>query len=86
MFSFTNSEEGFPTTDEDLAFSLLQATLQFMEVLPYFVPGVKPNQMPFYAFGESYGGAYVIALAHVYLKQREINPTRLKNLRYPFMI
>ena len=55
--------------------------LQFAEVLPYFIPGVKSKEMPFFAFGESYGGAYVIALAHVYLKHKEANPTRVANLR-----
>lgn len=79
--SFTNSEEGFPTTDEEIADGLLNAVLQFDEVLPYFIPGMKTNQMPFFAFGESYGGAYVISLAHVYLKYRELNPTKVTNLR-----
>ena len=36
----------------------------------------------FYAFGESYGGAYVISLAHVYLKYRENDPNRIANLNF----
>ena len=36
----------------------------------------------FYAFGESYGGAYVISLAHVYLKYRENDPDRVANINF----
>ena len=38
--------------------------------------------MQFYAFGESYGGAYVISLAHVYLQYRENDPSSVSNLNF----
>ena len=69
-FSFTSSKGGYPTTDEDLASELLEGLTQFMLLFPYMVPGAVSSQTPVYAFGESYGGAYVVSLAHVYLQQR----------------
>ena len=69
-FSFTASDGGYPSTDEQLAFELLDGLTQFMLLFPYMVPGAISSQTPVYAFGESYGGAYVVSLAHVYLLQR----------------
>ena len=49
--------------------SLVEALVQFMKLYPHMVPGSPPaSQTPFYAFGQSYGGAYVVSLAHVYLQ------------------
>ena len=69
-FSFTSSKEGYPSTDEQLASELLEALTQFMLLFPWMVRGAISSQTPVYAFGESYGGAYVVSLAHVYLQQR----------------
>ena len=33
-FSFTEKEDGFPTTDEEVAVDLMEAIRQFMLVLP----------------------------------------------------
>ncbi len=51
-FSFTDKEEGFPTTDEQVAVDLMEAIRQFMLVLPvrapdrtssfYFHPSIHP--------------------------------------------
>lgn len=69
--SFTeDTKNGIPTSDEQLANELLEGLTQFMLLLPFMITGVEPSQTPLYAFGESYGGAYVVSLAHVYLTQR----------------
>ena len=69
-FSFTTSDRGYPSTDEQLASELLEGLTQFMLLFPFMVGGAIASQTPVYAFGESYGGAYVVSLAHVYLQQR----------------
>ncbi len=74
-FSYTPFKDGYPRTDEQLAQNILTALTQFMRILPFMVKGAKPSTMPFYAFGESYGGAYVVSLAHVYLHFRWVSST-----------
>ena len=69
-FSFTRSFQGYSSSDEELAENLLEAMTQFMLLFPYMVPGAESSKTEVYAFGESYGGAYVVSLAHVYLKRR----------------
>ena len=41
-----------------------------MLVYPSMVSGGVASKTPVYAFGESYGGSYVISLAKVYLDYR----------------
>lgn len=69
-FSEAPSEEGLAQTDFQLAFELLEALTQFMLLYPFLIQGAIAAQTPVYAFGESYGGSYVVSLAHVYLQQR----------------
>lgn len=69
-FSFTENVDGYPETDEQLAVELLEGLAQFMLIYPSMVAGADPAKTPVYAFGESYGGAYVVSLAHVYLHYR----------------
>ena len=50
---------------------VLEALLQFMKLFPYMSGGhTTSGHTPVYAFGESYGGSYVISLAKVYLNYR----------------
>ena len=79
-FSFTDSEEGYPTTDEEVAEALLEALRQFMLFLPYMIPGSEPAATPLFAFGQSYGGAYVVSLSHLYLSYRENDKEHIKNI------
>ena len=79
-FSFTDKKEGYPTTDEEVAVALVEALRQFMLFLPSMVPDAVPAATPLYAFGQSYGGAYVISLSHLYLSYRENNPSYIKDI------
>ena len=79
-FSFTEHEDGYPTTDEEVAEDLIEALRQFMLFLPYMVPGMVPAATPLFAFGQSYGGAYVVSLSHLYLSYRENEKERIKNI------
>ena len=80
-FSYTESEEGYPTTDEEVAASLIEAMRQFMKLYPFMVEGATAASTPFYAFGQSYGGAYVVSFAHVYLEYRENDPSHIKDIQ-----
>ena len=79
-FSFTESEDGYPTTDEEVAEALLEALRQFMRFLPFMVDGAVPAATPLYAFGQSYGGAYVVSLSHLYLSKRENDKPYIKDI------
>ena len=79
-FSFSQYQNGLPQTDEQIGLELLEALRQFMLLYPYMISGVDASQTPVYAFGESYGGAYVVSLAHVYLHMRENNKDFIKNI------
>ena len=57
-----------------------KARRQFMKLFPHFVPGTVASQTPFFAFGQSYGGAYVVSLAHAYLQYRENDPDFIKDI------
>ena len=59
---------------------LVEAMAQFTKLLPHMVPGTVASQTPFFAFGQSYGGAYVVSLAHVYLDYRENDPDFIKDI------
>ncbi len=103
-FSFTESDGGYPTTDEEVSEDLLNAVRQFMKLYPYMTKGQPEAKktkvrtlhmidewvricyirvcsciLQFYAFGESYGGAYVVSLARKFIQDRreddEINFT-----------
>ena len=79
-FSFTENKEGYPKTDEEVAAALIEGLRQFMLFLPYMVPGSVPAAMPLFAFGQSYGGAYVVSLSHLYLSYRENDKERIENI------
>ena len=52
-----------------------------MELIPYFIPG-SSKYIPVYAFGESYGGAYVVSLAKKLLTyQRADIPGKIRGGR-----
>ena len=51
-------------TDEEVAEQLTEFLLQFMKLFPYYVQNKKNKRPKIYLFGESYGGTYVIKLAH----------------------
>ena len=79
-FSFTDHEDGYPRTDEQVAEDLLEAILQFMRFYPYMIRDANPSATPFFAFGQSYGGAYVVSLSHLYLSHRENNQSYVQNI------
>jgi vitellogenic carboxypeptidase-like protein len=79
-FSYTDHDDGYPKTDEAVAEALLEALRQFMLFLPSMVSGIEPAGTPLFAFGQSYGGAYVVSLSHLYLSYRENNPSFIKDI------
>lgn len=79
-FSFTESEDGNPETDQQVAKELLEGLVQFMKIYPAMVSGAEPSKTPVYAFGESYGGSYVISLAKTYLEYRENDGSYISEL------
>ena len=79
-FSFTENEAGYPKTDEKVAEDLIEALRQFMLFVPYMVPGLIPAATPLFAFGQSYGGAYVVSLSHLYLSYRENHKELIKDI------
>ena len=80
-FSFSPWDDGLPESDVQIGRELLECLRQFMLLYPYMISGVDASSTPVYAFGESYGGAYVVSLAHVYLHMRENDPDYIKNIR-----
>ena len=73
-------EHHYPETDLEVGTALLEATRQFMLLYPHMVRGTVAAETPFYAFGQSYGGAYVVSLAHVYLSYRENDPDYIRDI------
>ncbi|CAH1237866.1 CPVL [Branchiostoma lanceolatum] len=65
-FSFTKSDAGFSTNQEQVADNLYNALLQFYQIYPDF------HKNDFYITGESYAGKYVPALSY---KIHMENPT-----------
>ncbi|XP_035689782.1 probable serine carboxypeptidase CPVL [Branchiostoma floridae] len=65
-FSFTKSDAGFSTNQEEVADNLYNALLQFYQIYPDF------QKRDFYVTGESYAGKYVPALSY---KIHMENPT-----------
>ncbi|XP_035667694.1 probable serine carboxypeptidase CPVL isoform X2 [Branchiostoma floridae] len=65
-FSFTKSDAGFSTTQEEIADNLYNALLQFYQIYPDF------QERDFYVTGVSYAGKYVPALSY---KIHMENPT-----------
>ena len=51
-----------------------------MRFLPSMVEGMIPSGTPLYAFGQSYGGAYVVSLSHLYLSYRENDREKIKDI------
>lgn len=70
-FSFTEAEAGYATSDEKVAVDLVEALRQFMLLFPTLSKGQSAEVTRVYAFGESYGGSYVVSLAHKYLAYKE---------------
>lgn len=60
-FSFTNSEEGYAKTQDDVARDVYEALLQFFTVFPEFIA------RDFYIAGQSYAGefSYIVNLLQV---------------------
>ena len=44
------------------------------------IEGIIPSGTPLYAFGQSYGGAYVVSLSHLYLSYRENDREKIKDI------
>lgn len=57
-FSFTDSDEGYSTNEEQVGENLLKFIHQFFVLFPNLL------SHPFYVAGESYGGKYVPAFGH----------------------
>ena len=58
----------------------MEALRQFMRFLPSMIEGIIPSGTPLYAFGQSYGGAYVVSLSHLYLSYRENDREKIKDI------
>jgi vitellogenic carboxypeptidase-like protein len=57
-FSFTKSEAGYVTNEDEVARDLYAMLMQFFQIYSEYV------QCPFYVTGESYGGKYVPAIVY----------------------
>ncbi|CAF1234212.1 unnamed protein product [Adineta steineri] len=57
-YSFTKSEEGYVTNEDEVARDLYSMLTQFFVIFHEYVP------CPFYVTGESYGGKYVPAITY----------------------
>lgn len=57
-FSFTKADEGYATTEDDVARDLYSLLEQFFQIYPEY----QPND--FYVTGESYAGKYVPAISY----------------------
>lgn len=79
-FSFTDSEDGYATNEDDVGLNLLTALQQFFLLFPHL------QTHSFYLSGESYGGKYVPAIGYAIHKDNsqrlDDDPARPKiNLR-----
>mmetsp|Transcript_43911 Transcript_43911/g.125179 ORF Transcript_43911/g.125179 Transcript_43911/m.125179 type:complete len:480 (+) Transcript_43911:66-1505(+) len=75
-FSFTQSEAGFVTDEQQVGNDLHTALVQFYQLFP----ALRPNEL--YVTGESYGGKYVPACAYtVHVRNRAAPPSDRINLR-----
>nr|XP_040567712.1 vitellogenic carboxypeptidase-like [Lepeophtheirus salmonis] len=79
-FSYADNEKGYLTTDEEVAEALIEAIRQFMILYPKLVPEAVPPSTKFFAFGESYGGSYVLSLADQYLEYKDQNSPIIKDI------
>ncbi|XP_035667691.1 probable serine carboxypeptidase CPVL [Branchiostoma floridae] len=75
-FSFTKSDAGFSTNDEEVADNLYNALLQFFQIYPDF------QKRDFYITGVSYAGKYVPALSY---KIHMENPTATLKINFKGM-
>lgn len=57
-FSFTESDSGFVTNEDDVARDLVSFLEQFFTIFPQY------KSRPFWLAGESYGGKYVPSAAY----------------------
>ena len=82
-FSFTEDMSGYPRTDSEVAEGLLSAIVQFMKLYPFMTRG-RPaaNATRFFAFGESYGGSYVVSLANKFLEKRAADREFARDLNF----
>lgn len=62
-FSWVQNASGYVRHERELSYDLATALAAFMTLHPKF------QQLPFYIFGESYGGKYVPWLAHTILSE-----------------
>ncbi|XP_075524893.1 putative serine carboxypeptidase CPVL [Dermacentor variabilis] len=73
-FSFTDSEDGYPKSLEDVTESVITFLKQFLQLFSYY------NQRDFYLAGESYGARYSVAIADCMLKNKSIVSLNLKGV------
>lgn len=81
-FSFTEDEDGFPRSDQQASVELLEALRQFMLLFPHMTRRQGAQKTRFYAFGESYGGTYVVSLAKAYIEKRDEDPEYVENINF----
>ena len=76
MFDF---DRVAPFKDEEVAKNLIEFLSQFIKLYWQYVNCQKPPNI--YFFGESYGGTYVIKLAHMLVRELKINAELRQEVR-----
>ncbi|KAL1485501.1 hypothetical protein MTO96_031922 [Rhipicephalus appendiculatus] len=71
-FSFTDNITAYPTSLEEISFSVIQFFEQFLKLFPQYVC------RDLYVAGESYGARYSVAIADALIKQENNTLLKLK--------
>lgn len=70
-YSFTNQEQGYSKTEDEVGVNLFNLIYQFFQLFPTLLKN------DFFVTGESYGGKYVPALAYTIHQMNKISPARI---------
>ncbi|CAG7727097.1 unnamed protein product [Allacma fusca] len=71
-FSFTNNDEGYARSQDDVSRDLYEALIQFFSVFPEYLP------RDFFVAGESYAGKYAPAIAYKIMKENSRRGSHLR--------
>lgn len=70
-YSFTNHEDGYSKTEDEVGVNLFNLIYQFFQLFPTLLKN------DFYVTGESYGGKYVPAMAYAIHQMNIISPAKI---------